>query len=127
MQYLVKLFGFKTHYVIFGNPKSMSYHTNYETLDSDDESNSLSSLNRVKKDVETGSKEQENKREELQDIQIEHKEPLGEELRSFLDAVKNNKKPVITGEDGYNALKMVIAANLSSKNNQPVSFEDIEK
>ena len=62
-----------------------------------------------------------------QDIQIEHKEPLGEELRSFLDAVKNNKKPVITGEDGYNALKMVIAANLSSKNNQPVSFEDIEK
>ena len=62
-----------------------------------------------------------------QDIQIEHKEPLGEELSSFLDAVKNNKKPVITGEDGYNALKMVIAANLSSKNNQPVSFEEIEK
>jgi len=76
MQYLVKLFGFKTHYVIFGNPKSMSYHTNYETLDSDDESNSLSSLNRVKKDVETGSKEQENKIEELQDIQIEHSDVI---------------------------------------------------
>ena len=76
MQYLVKLFGFKTHYVIFGNPKSTSYHTNYETLDSDDESNSLSSLNRVKKDVETGSKEQENKIEELQDIQIEHSDVI---------------------------------------------------
>ncbi len=60
-----------------------------------------------------------------QDIQIEHKEPLGEELSSFLEAVKNNDKPVITGEDGLNALKMVIAANRSSKAKQPISFEEI--
>ncbi|WP_295723081.1 Gfo/Idh/MocA family protein [uncultured Methanobrevibacter sp.] len=62
-----------------------------------------------------------------QDIEIEHKEPLGEELSSFLNAVKNNEKPVITGEDGLNALKMVIAANKSSKSKQPISFEEMEK
>ncbi|MGN0093225.1 MAG: Gfo/Idh/MocA family oxidoreductase [Methanobrevibacter sp.] len=61
-----------------------------------------------------------------QDIQIEHKEPLMEELRSFLNAVTENKKPVITGEDGLNALKMVIAANRSSKTKKPITLEELE-
>ena len=62
-----------------------------------------------------------------QDIQIEHKEPLKEELSSFLDAVANNKQPVITGEDGLNALKMVIAADKSSQVQRPISFDELKE
>lgn len=61
-----------------------------------------------------------------QDINIKHEEPLKEELKSFLEAVDENKDPVITGEDGLNALKMVIAASKSSKAHKPISFEEIE-
>ena len=61
-----------------------------------------------------------------QDIKINHEEPLKEELNSFIEAVANNKKPVITGEDGLNALKMVIAANRSSKEHKPINFDELE-
>ena len=61
-----------------------------------------------------------------QDIKINHEEPLKEELNSFIEAVANNKKPVITGEDGLNALKMVIAANKSSKEHKPINFDELE-
>ena len=50
-----------------------------------------------------------------QDIEIVHEEPLKGELKSFLNSVVEEKEPVITGEDGLKALKMVIAANKSSK------------
>ncbi len=60
-----------------------------------------------------------------QDIQIKHEEPLKEELKSFLESVVNNEKPVITGEDGLNALKMVIAATKSSKEHKPISFDEL--
>ena len=61
-----------------------------------------------------------------QDIQIKHEEPLKSELNSFLKAVMNNEEPEITGEDGLKALKMVIAANRSSKEHKPISFEQLE-
>ncbi len=77
MQYLVKFFGFKSNYVIFGNPKSMSYHTTYETLDSgDEEDTSLNSLNRVKKNVDENAKEGEEKKQEVQEVQIEHSDVI---------------------------------------------------
>ena len=60
-----------------------------------------------------------------QDIQIKHEEPLKGELKSFLNAVVNNIEPEITGEDGLKALKMVIAANRSSKEHKPISFEEL--
>ena len=60
-----------------------------------------------------------------QDIQIKHEEPLKGELNSFLNAVVNNIEPEITGEDGLKALKMVIAANRSSKEHKPISFEEL--
>ena len=60
-----------------------------------------------------------------QDIKINHEEPLKEELKSFLECVVNNKTPVITGEDGLNALKMVLAANKSSKEHTPISLDKI--
>lgn len=60
-----------------------------------------------------------------QDIQIKHEEPLKEELSSFLECVVNNEKPVITGEDGLNALRMVLAANKSSKEHIPIPLDRI--
>lgn len=61
-----------------------------------------------------------------QDIQIKHEEPLKGELTSFLNAIVNNTEPEITGEDGLKALKMVIAANKSSKEHKPISFDELE-
>lgn len=61
-----------------------------------------------------------------QDIEIIHEEPLKEELSSFLNCVVNNKRPVISGEDGLNALKMVIAAKKSSEEHKPISFDELE-
>ncbi|MBN1474029.1 MAG: Gfo/Idh/MocA family oxidoreductase [Syntrophaceae bacterium] len=39
-------------------------------------------------------------------VPIERKEPLKEELRDFLDCVKYNKKPKVSGEDGLKALRL---------------------
>ena len=58
-------------------------------------------------------------------IQIKHEEPLKGELKSFLNAVATNTEPEITGEDGLKALKMVIAANKSSKEHKPISFDEL--
>ena len=60
-----------------------------------------------------------------QDIEMKHEEPLKEELKSFSISVAKNEEPVITGEDGLNALKMVIAAEKSSKEKRPISFDEI--
>jgi len=38
----------------------------------------------------------------------------------------NGEEPEITGEDGLKALKMVIAANQSSKEHKPISFEELK-
>lgn len=59
-----------------------------------------------------------------QDISIKQEEPLIKELSSFLDKVKNDEEPEITGEDGLKALKMVLAAKESSKKHVPISLED---
>ena len=61
-----------------------------------------------------------------QDIEIVHEEPLKSELKSFLNSVVEEKEPVITGEDGLKALKMVIAANKSSKEHRPVSLDELK-
>ena len=61
-----------------------------------------------------------------QDIEIKHEEPLKGELKSFLKSVVEEKEPVITGEDGLKALKMVIAANKSSKEHRPISLNELE-
>ncbi|MBR5954427.1 MAG: Gfo/Idh/MocA family oxidoreductase [Methanobrevibacter sp.] len=62
-----------------------------------------------------------------QDIEIRHEEPLKDELKSFLNAVVNEEEPEITGEDGLKALKLVIAANMSSKEHRPVSLDELEE
>ena len=59
-----------------------------------------------------------------QNVDIPYKEPLKEELSSFLSAVKNDEDPKITGEDGVYALKVVTAAMKSAKDNNPVEIND---
>ena len=59
-----------------------------------------------------------------QNVDVPYKEPLREELSSFLSAVKNDEDPKITGEDGIHALKVVTAAMKSAKDNSPVDIND---
>lgn len=60
-----------------------------------------------------------------QNVDIPYKEPLKEELSSFLSAVENDEDPKITGEDGIYALKVVTAAMKSAKDNSPVEINGI--
>jgi UDP-N-acetylglucosamine 3-dehydrogenase len=61
-----------------------------------------------------------------QNVEIEHEEPLKNEIKSFLNSIRNDETPEITGEDGLNALKMVLAANKSSKEDIPVNLDEIK-
>ncbi|KAF5088930.1 Gfo/Idh/MocA family protein [Methanobacterium aggregans] len=59
-----------------------------------------------------------------QKVKVDHKEPLKEELGSFLSAVTNDEEPRITGEDGIHALKVVLAAMKSAKHKIPVNMNE---
>lgn len=59
-----------------------------------------------------------------QKVEVEHKEPLKEELNSFLSAIINDEEPKITGEDGIHALKVVLAAKKSAKYKKPVNMNE---
>ena len=93
MQYLTKLLGFKSHYSIFGNPKSNNYHTEYETLDSgNEEVNSLSSLNYNKKKEEVKEDIKQNEEVEEREIVMQHSDVIlkpTQDLNSLSDL--NNK------------------------------------
>jgi UDP-N-acetylglucosamine 3-dehydrogenase len=60
------------------------------------------------------------------DVTINQEEPLKEEIKSFLNAVRTDTEPVITGKDGLNALKMILAANKSSREHIPINISDIK-
>lgn len=60
---------------------------------------------------------------QVEDIKVENKEPLKEELRSFVDCVQNNTPPEISGKDGYEALRIVDAAMTSSKDKRLVYLD----
>jgi UDP-N-acetylglucosamine 3-dehydrogenase len=61
----------------------------------------------------------------VQKVKVEHKEPLREELNSFLSAIKNDEEPKITGEDGIHALKVVLAAMKSAKSKNPINMNEV--
>jgi len=61
-----------------------------------------------------------------QNVDIQHEEPLKYEIASFLNSIINDKEVEITGEDGLNALKMVLAANRSSKEQVPIRLDEIK-
>lgn len=41
-----------------------------------------------------------------QKLEIIEKEPLKSELENFVDAIQNNKRPIVNGRDGYEALRV---------------------
>ena len=49
-------------------------------------------------------------------IALEKREPLRNEIEDFVAAIQQNKQPLATGEDGLLALKIVEAATMSYKN-----------
>jgi UDP-N-acetylglucosamine 3-dehydrogenase len=59
-----------------------------------------------------------------QKIGVAQKEPLKEELSSFLSSIINDETPAITGEDGIYALKGVLAAMESARKEIPVKVND---
>jgi UDP-N-acetylglucosamine 3-dehydrogenase len=63
----------------------------------------------------------ENAKETLQP-RIPFEEPLKAELKHFAECITEKKKPVITGEDGYKALRIALAAMESSAKNAVVKL-----
>ncbi len=48
-------------------------------------------------------------------VALEKREPLRNEIEDFIDSIQHHKKPLVTGEDGLMALKLVKAATDSYK------------
>lgn len=61
--------------------------------------------------------------DKVEKVKVENKEPLKEELRSFVDAVQTKGTPEVSGQDGYEALKIVEAAMKSSKEKKLIEFD----
>ena len=58
----------------------------------------------------------------INQVALEKKEPLRNEIEDFVNAVENNKNPLTTGKDGLMALKIVEAATKSYKNGKEVKI-----
>ena len=58
----------------------------------------------------------------LNEVTLEKKEPLKNEIEDFVDAIENNKKPLATGEVGVMALKIAEAAIVSYKSGRVVTI-----
>ena len=61
--------------------------------------------------------------DKVENVKVENKEPLKEELRWFVDAVQTKSVPEVSGQDGYEALKIVEAAMKSSKEKKLIEFD----
>lgn len=48
-------------------------------------------------------------RREEEEVSVPYAEPLRLELEAFIDSIKNNTRPPISGEDGLKALKTAIS------------------
>jgi UDP-N-acetylglucosamine 3-dehydrogenase len=55
-------------------------------------------------------------------IDIPQSEPLKNELEAFIDCIKNNKEPPVTGKDGLDALDIAQKFEQSSKNNEVIEL-----
>jgi predicted dehydrogenase len=51
----------------------------------------------------------------VEQLSVENREPLKNELDAFLDASRTNTEPVVTGEDGLRALKLITTIDTLSK------------
>lgn len=60
---------------------------------------------------------------QVQNIKVDNKEPLKEELKSFVNAVETKTEPEVSGHDGCYALKIINAAMQSSKEQRLVYLD----
>ena len=58
----------------------------------------------------------------VNNVSLEKKEPLRNELMDFAQAIEHMKKPLVTGEDGLQALKIAEAATQSYKTGKEVKI-----
>jgi len=58
----------------------------------------------------------------INQIALERKEPLRNEIEDFVNAIENNKKPLATGEDGLMALKIATAAIQSYRKDEVIDI-----
>ena len=49
-----------------------------------------------------------------------------DEIKSFIDAVENDKETVVNIDDGLKPVLMAMAANLSVKEHRPVKLSEVE-
>ena len=64
---------------------------------------------------------QEKTKQEIKKAKIDKKEPLKEELRYFIRCIKENKKPIVSGEDGLHALEVSVSALESADKNKVIN------
>ena len=56
-------------------------------------------------------------------ISLERKEPLRNEIEDFLKSIESGTKPLVTGYDGLQAIKIANAANRSYKNREVIRLK----
>jgi predicted dehydrogenase len=61
------------------------------------------------------------KKLDKQKIRIRKKEPLKVELKSFINCVRNNKRPVVSGQEGRQALRVALDILEKINSKQPIS------
>lgn len=59
-------------------------------------------------------------KEWIKEAKVEKKEPLRNELESFINACQNHIEPLTSGEDGKHALEVALASITSYKSKQPI-------
>lgn len=54
-----------------------------------------------------------------------YKESFVREMQDFIDCLKNDKEPMVTGRDGFQAMAIAVAATKSAREKRPVKLEEI--
>ncbi len=54
-----------------------------------------------------------------------YKESFVQEMQDFIDCLKDDEEPMVTGKDGFQAMAIAVAATKSAKEKKPVKVEEI--
>ena len=60
------------------------------------------------------------------EAKVEHEEPLMREIKHFIDVVKNDKEPLVSGEDSIHALAVALAAIRSYQEGRIVKLSEVD-
>jgi len=59
---------------------------------------------------------------DIRRVSLQKEEPLKNELNDFLDAINEKRDPLVSGEDGLQTMRVVMAATESSKTKKKVEL-----